>query len=246
MSSRVLTYMKPNPSRSGTSDLTHLIIYASAPYENDLSQILSWPKALQSFILRPIPKKIRGRTIYVPSIQLTDILQPHRDSLKEFLIMSEPGSLISGYKCTAKLKTFSALEFLGLPLSFASDISTLNECLPPKLKVVQIEKCVHVETREIHNEAIDETALQTEFRTLNAWLEELESFQTAGLLNLEALRIWLIPFEQFRANQSTAKAVQERMLERMENFFRDSGTTIPRFCTREAQIWRHPNPWMTN
>ena len=241
--------MKPNQNRFGTSKLTHLIIYDSEPYEADLSQILSWPKALESFILRPLRNKRRRQDIHVPSIQLTDILQLHRESLKELLIMSEPGSLRSRFKYTASLKTFSALEFLGLPILFASDFSALNECLPPNLKVLQIEKGVYVETREIHNKAIDETALQAKFRTLDAWLEELESFQTAGLLNLTRLRIWLIPFQEFRANRITANAVQERtlerMLERMENFFSNSGTIIPVSCTRKAQIWRHPNPWMT-
>lgn len=175
--------------------MTDLVLVDSTTSGADFTEILTWPRALESFVLlaakndRPVERLLSPRC-------LTNNLRPQMGSLEKLLIVAEHGNPTLSYLPTRDLKVFESLKFLGLPTYFLPicpiEYIPAHHVLPPNLECLQVEESVFGSHREVlWSGTVDEEALKKRARALSRFLQELAMLRHTSLPHLQSLRLWL-------------------------------------------------------
>ena len=136
-------------AKSRCSNITHLSLYRSEYPWPVLEELLTWPKALESFILHSYPFEALDNAQhqrYSPA-ELLDYLRPQRDSLESLFLTiisnkweannthNGDGSTIRDFSDFYRLKRLCvSRELLGFPSGFPRQAFEIRIALPPQIE----------------------------------------------------------------------------------------------------------------
>ncbi len=139
--------LESSKPKSRFSELKSLSCTATFPASNELTELLTWPKALEKFHY----KICGGSTLLSPG-KLIDALRPHRDSLHDLHVTGAPGEHGMDETTAEGIEDFPHLKRLSIPIDFLvmsgerSRLFNISlgkreiwEVLPQTLEVLKLE-----------------------------------------------------------------------------------------------------------
>lgn len=194
-----------------TSNITCLNFPDSVPADRDLAEVLSWPKALQSYYHQVMPNEDSSYGPFSPSLSgamFVDALQMQHDTLEEFFLStSDDASGPTWKEGLVKIYRFPHLRRLGLQREFLVlskvELGSEMECpsistmLPPRLEQLQLEFSGETSLRLYFGSDGRSDALSFEPGELVEWLCDIARNKDSRYPNLKKVIMWRNDFPRF-------------------------------------------------
>ena len=246
-------------SRSRTSNVTHLSVLRSGYPGPSLREILTWPKALESFVFQAYPYEIFYSAEYrrYSPEELLDYLRPQQESLQSvFLVINSnkweansihngDGSAMRDFSEFHKLKRLCvSRELLGFPNGngFPRPAFEIRVELPPQIEQFQvdIQFSGSWEQLQFMDERLQEPLALGVFGVLDC-LQHTVANAAVATPQLKRIVVYYGTYSKERRLVSEDKAIPSRQLERamlLRNASAAAGVEIIFWTNWRRPLWK--------